>query len=199
MSGPPNSVRYSLDLVTRICERVAQGEFLKRICGEPDMPHFTTFYDWMRQYPEAARIYRDLAWVVRAHGFVDEILALVDEAPERVTVTYGEGEERRTETRIDPAWVNLQRLRADKRQWVASRLCSEYGDRVSAEITGKGGAPIAIAAAVASISDADAMAIYAQLVGGHATVTVQAPAAEDEADDPLLPNGHGSGELADAD
>lgn len=35
-------------VVDAICERLARGEGLMVICRDPDMPHFSTVYDWRK-------------------------------------------------------------------------------------------------------------------------------------------------------
>ena len=46
-------VEFSLSLTEKICDRIASGERLTRICAEKDMPAARTFYKWLRHSPEA--------------------------------------------------------------------------------------------------------------------------------------------------
>lgn len=61
-------------LELEIVERVELGESITRICSEPDMPHFTTVYYWIRNRPTFRAQYRtarDMR-LVRAARAADE-------------------------------------------------------------------------------------------------------------------------------
>lgn len=45
---------YSIERIDAICERMAQGEPLAKICRDPEMPGLRTVYDWRDAHPEAA-------------------------------------------------------------------------------------------------------------------------------------------------
>jgi uncharacterized protein (DUF1684 family) len=94
---------------------------------------------------------------MRGQFHADGVIAIADEKPEYVTTI--DEETGRTTTRIDPAWVNLQRLRIDVRKWIAARLYpKKYGERV--EVTGKDGKPIEYRNA-GEMSDAQLEAVVA--------------------------------------
>ena len=41
--------KYSKALVEEICERIALGESLRRICADPEMPTLKTLYNWHKR------------------------------------------------------------------------------------------------------------------------------------------------------
>ena len=50
---------FSQEIADKVCERIAQGEPLRQICRDDEMPAWRTVYDWLDAEPEfAARIAR---------------------------------------------------------------------------------------------------------------------------------------------
>jgi hypothetical protein len=45
---------YSEALTAKICERIATGEAWTRICREPEMPSYGSFYRWRKEHPDFA-------------------------------------------------------------------------------------------------------------------------------------------------
>ena len=122
-TAPRPPVEYSLDLVTEICARIAEGGYLKVICREAGKPHYTTFFRWLQAHPEAQELYR-AARQMGGHWHADRIIEMCDEQPERVKDEKGAA-------RIDSGWVQLQRVRIDALKWVASKwFPKEYGDKL---------------------------------------------------------------------
>ena len=63
---------YSEDVARDICDRLIEGESLKAICSDPDMPSRTVVYEWLRDYPAFADNYAR-ARTLQADTFADEI------------------------------------------------------------------------------------------------------------------------------
>lgn len=121
---------YSEEVAEEILERIAQGEFLTRICATPDMPHRTTVVDlWCKIVEGFAARYKQ----ARDAGF--------DERLERALLAFYESPgvivDENGRTRIDPAWVQLVKakfwgeLEALKR-WDPQR----YGDMIKQQHSG---------------------------------------------------------------
>lgn len=112
---------FSQEAADIICDRLAKGESLRRICGEPrdpSVPGMNTVFRWLAENDTFAKQYAR-ARDVQADTFVDEIVAIAD------------GEVGPTD---DPA---RDRLRIDARKWVAARMApKKYGDKVQTEHTG---------------------------------------------------------------
>lgn len=106
----------------KICERVANGEFLKRICREPDQPSTITFWSWRNADAVLFASYTR-AQEARAELLVDETNDLVETAP---TYTDEKGVKR-----VDGAGVGMLKLKVATRQWTASKLLPKrYGERI---------------------------------------------------------------------
>ena len=109
-------VRYSPELATRICERLATGETLRAVCRDEGMP------------TEAA--VRD--WVIRDHdGFASHYARARDKGLDALADQVIEISDRSDLAPDD------RRVRVDTRKWYLSKLAPKrYGDRIQHEHTG---------------------------------------------------------------
>jgi hypothetical protein len=111
---------YSAALVKKICEQLANGEGLTRICQQPGMPHVSTVMAWLIQHKEFSEAY------VRAREAQGELMdqMILDAAtaePERVTISLGGGTAA-TKTQIDAGEIQHRRLKIDALKWRAAHL-----------------------------------------------------------------------------
>lgn len=98
----------------KICNRLAGGMSLRKICEIDGMPSRETVRNWRLVYPEFNRQYH-LARQDQADYWADEIVDIADEAKD----------------------VQLARLRVDARKWIACKLHPRaYGDRQAIELSG---------------------------------------------------------------
>lgn len=122
--------KYSQALADRICERLADGETLRAICRDSDMPDERTVRGWALNvdspfFPQYARS-REIGY----HGMFDEIKEIADTPQEGVTVKDGPNG---TETRTGDM-IEHRRLRVDSRKWMlAKALPKIYGDKIELE------------------------------------------------------------------
>jgi hypothetical protein len=126
---------FTQEIADEICERLAKGESLRKICGaERDdfIPGQTTVFKWLAENEAFAKQYAR-ARELQADRFVDEIIEIADSP----NATVGEGGE---PILRDP---QRDRLRVDARKWVASKLApKKYGDKVAHVGGGEDDAPI---------------------------------------------------------
>lgn len=108
--GRPSS--YSPEIADAICEELANGAVLYRICKErDDFPDTRTVYRWMEANEEFRRKYAR-ARERQAEYFADQIITISDTATD----------------------AQLARLQVDARKWHASKTAPKrYGDRVMQE------------------------------------------------------------------
>ena len=118
---PGRPTTYTEALALQICERIASGEALVRICREAAMPGITTVYRWLLEREPFRNMY------VRAREdpadtLADEIQAIADEPMlgERVTVK-GKGKKRTREV-VTGDMIEHRRLRVEARKWIAAKL-----------------------------------------------------------------------------
>lgn len=134
VGGRPS--KYTPELADRICEELATGRALTRICKEEDWcPDEATVFRWLARYPEFREKYAE-ARQLGAERRAVEILAIADEEPMMVTDQNGV-------TRVDTGWVQWQRLRVDSRKWELSKLLpKKYGDKIDLNHGGQADNPI---------------------------------------------------------
>ena len=111
--GRPSA--YTPEVAQEICERIAAGESLRRICDADHMPAPATVCLWVTDDREGFA--EQYARARRAQGtlLADEIFAIAD----------GSGD------------VARDRLGVDTRKWYLSKVLPKlYGDKVEVEHTG---------------------------------------------------------------
>lgn len=131
---------FSQELADRLCERLADGESLRSICEEDEMPNKATVFRWLAKFPDFSDQYAR-ARETQADSLFDEILAIADDGRNDWMKRHGD----------DERWVEngeaLRRsqLRVDARKWMAGKLRpKKYGEKITQEHTGEDGGPLVI-------------------------------------------------------
>lgn len=107
--------KFSEELFDNICERIADGESLSAICRNEDMPNAATVFRWLGNDADLSDRYAR-ARETQADNFVDEIVAIADEAED----------------------AQLARLQIDARKWVAGKMRpKKYGDKIDVTSDGE--------------------------------------------------------------
>ncbi len=141
-------VEFTPELRAEFCERIAGGETVREIVADRHMPSEKSIYLALAADEAFAAQYGQ-AREAQLVGWEDEILRIADDATNDY-VTRKRGDEE--VVTVDHDHINRSRLRIDARKWLmAKRLPKRYGERVSTEVSGPGGAPIA----VENVSDRD--------------------------------------------
>lgn len=118
---------YTEEKALHICEQIAQGRPLTKICKEDGMPGVATVYRWLTEQPLFAERYTR-AREDQADTMADELVAIADETPETETVFDKNGNP--IDIRMHSAYVQWQKNRVDARKWVAAKLKPrKYGDK----------------------------------------------------------------------
>lgn len=111
--GRPSS--YTEAKADDICELLAFGTPMKRICKKTGFPHYNTVLKWQRDIPEFADL-SARAKEAGTHALADECLKIADSK------------------KIDPA---DKRIRIDTRMRLIGKWNSRaYGDKLGVDITG---------------------------------------------------------------
>jgi hypothetical protein len=108
-----------------ICEQIAEGKSLRKVLLHKDMPGSETFYKWLDSDTDKSKRY------TRAHDDRVEVRF------ESIEADYNETPERDADTnKIDPGWVQLQRLKIHSKQWELSKLNpKKYSDKIQVDTT----------------------------------------------------------------
>ena len=113
MSGRPST--FSEKIADAVCESIADGESLRAICKDPDMPSKSSVCKWLGQHEAFADQYAR-ARDAQADAHFDEIVHIAD-------------------TEEDP---QRARVRIDARKWTAGKQRpKKYGDRLGVDLDGQ--------------------------------------------------------------
>lgn len=126
--GRPST--FAQEVADAICARLAEGESLRAICRDADMPEMRTVMRWLdaadadgfrQQYARAREVGMD--------AMAEELLDIADEA-EVVQKVGRDGET--MEVTFDSTAVARNRLRVDTRKWLLSKMApKKYGDKLA--------------------------------------------------------------------
>jgi len=128
---------FTQEIADAICERIADGESLRSICRDENMPSKTSVFRWLA----ANEVFCDQytrAREAQADAFVDEMVDIADDTSRDFkTKTNSDGEEYEV---ADTDHIQRSKVRIDTRKWIAARMQpKKYGDKVTNEVTGKDG------------------------------------------------------------
>lgn len=117
---------YSQDVAAVICQRLTEGESLRKICADEAMPDRSTVLRWLESHEDFAAIH------ARAResqaDYMDDLI--LD-----------------TANASTPESSPADRVKIGAYQWRAERLKpKKYGPRLTAELTGPDGGPIRVIA-----------------------------------------------------
>ena len=114
---------FTEDTGDAICERLIEGESLRSICRDENMPNAATVCRWLAAN-QAFREQYALARESQGDTYADEIVDIADDKSND-TIKDEQGQER-----PNTEWITRSRLRVDARKWVASKLKPKvYGDK----------------------------------------------------------------------
>lgn len=135
-TGRPSS--FTQEVADAICERLADGQSLREICQDEDMPNRATVFRWLAKFKEFSDQYAH-AREEQADSLFDEILSIADDGRNDWMEKHGkEGENIGWQENGEA--LRRSQLRIDARKWMAGKLRPKrYGDRTQMELTGPQG------------------------------------------------------------
>lgn len=130
---------FSQEVFDRICERIADGESLRAICADDDMPSKANVFRWLAANKEAADQYAR-ARDAQADAIFDEILDIADSAVNDWMEVHGQDD---AGYRVNGEHIQRSKLRIDARKWMAGKLRPKvYGDKLEVSGPGDGGSHV---------------------------------------------------------
>lgn len=121
-------LEYDQMIADEICERIADGESLRRICQDEHLPNKSTVFKWLAIIPAFADQYAH-AREAQADTMADDILQIADDGLNDKYMD-DDGVER-----VDHDVVARSRLRVDARKWLAAKMApKKYGERIQQEV-----------------------------------------------------------------
>lgn len=120
---------YRSALADIICELIADGKSLRKICDDEDMPNKATVFRWLALHKEFSDQYAK-ARESQADTLFDEVLAIADQ--------YDSAQDK-----LEVDHINRARLRIDARKWMAGKLRpKKYGEKL--ELSGDAESPLQV-------------------------------------------------------
>ena len=127
---------YCPELIDKICDRLTQGESLKTICKDADMPNTSSIFLWLAKYPEFSDKYAR-AKSAQMDTMAEEIVEISDDRSNDVTVDEKGNE------KVDWECVQRSKLKVDTRKWLMSKLApKKYGELKTLQHQGPNGGPM---------------------------------------------------------
>ncbi|SDG34785.1 terminase small subunit protein [Pelagibacterium luteolum] len=128
---------FSEAIADAICERIANGESLRAICADDDMPAKSSVFKWLSLHETFADQYAR-AREAQADALFDDILNIAD------TPLVGQKTKATSDGKLETTegdMIEHRRLQVDARKWMASKLQpKKYGDKT--QLTGDAENPI---------------------------------------------------------
>lgn len=123
------------EIFDKICQRIEEGESLRSVLRDKDMPSSRTFFKWIDEDEEKVKQYAR-STSIRADLIFDEILEISDNTIEGSVIhVKGDGTE---EVRTGDM-LGHRRLQVDARKWILSKMNpKKYGDKSELDLTSKG-------------------------------------------------------------
>lgn len=132
---------YSPEITGKILERISDGESLRSICDDEDMPGRSTVFRWLAAHQEFRDQYAH-AREAQADALFDEILLIADDGRNDWMLRKFGDDERWVE---NGEALRRSQLRVDARKWMAGKLRpKKYGEKVTQEHTGPDGGDLVI-------------------------------------------------------
>lgn len=126
-------VEFSQDLFDTICERIADGESLRAICRDEDMPSQTAVFKWLAKDAALVEQYAR-AREAQADTLFDEMLDIADNARNDWMASGGEDDAGYT---LNGEHIQRSKLRIDTRKWMAGKMRPKvYGDKIDVAHSG---------------------------------------------------------------
>lgn len=129
---------YSDKLVTELCNRMIEGNSLRRVCMADDMPSMSTVLRWLAD--EEKKFFQSQyarAKEIQAEAMAEDILSISDDGTNDTYVDDNGN------VKTDHDVIARSRLRVDTRKWLMSKMAPKrYADKVQQELSGPDGVPL---------------------------------------------------------
>lgn len=126
--------KYTEEIATELCRRLADGESLNSICKGDEFPAESTVREWVITNKDGFSAKYATAREAGYLKMADELLDIADNAQnDWMDKQFGD----RTERVVDNEALGRSKLRVDTRKWLLSKMLPKvYGDKITNEITG---------------------------------------------------------------
>ncbi len=134
---------YTLELSDLICSRIAEGESMRSISRDENLPAMSTLFKWLRTHSEFSEQYAR-AKEQSTDALFEDLLDIADDGTNDWMEKHDE-EGGCIGWRENGEAMQRSKLRVDVRKWALSKLKpKKYGDKIQQEISGPDGGPVAV-------------------------------------------------------
>ena len=127
------SVKYSKTIFKQICDRIAQGESLRRICREEGYPSASAVVQWVMDDKDNCSKQYVRAREIQAMLMLDEIREIADDGTSDFLKLDRDGN-----PVMDKEFAARSKLRVDTLKWSMSKVLPKvYGDKLDLHHAGK--------------------------------------------------------------
>lgn len=126
--------KFSTELADLICQRICDGQSVREICRDEEMPAMSTVFRWLA---EKTTFQEQYARAKGAQGeyYAEEILDIADDGTNDWVERKG-SEGQSLGWVLNGEHVQRSRLRVDSRKWLLSKLLpKKYGDKIEIDQT----------------------------------------------------------------
>lgn len=121
------------DVFDEICERLADGESLRSICKDSELPDKSTFFRFLRANPQR----RDQYTRAKEEGCTAIAEDAIDIADDGSNDWMRDNDPENQGYRLNGEHVQRSKLRVETRKWFLAKLQPKvYGDKSAVELTG---------------------------------------------------------------
>lgn len=132
-AAPGRPSTYTKETADLICERIANGESLRAICDDADMPDKATVFRWLKVETDFCDQYAR-AREAQADALFDEILHISN------TPMVGEKTKTDKDGKVEITtgdMIEHRRLQIEARKWMAGKLKpKKYGEKLDLNVSG---------------------------------------------------------------
>lgn len=132
-AGRPSE--FNQDMADLLCQELSMGKSLRTVCFGEDRPAISTFFRWMRDYPQFRKQY-EVAKQEASDAMAEEIMDIADDGTnDYLTKERPDGT---TFEVVNSEHVQRSRLRIDTRKWLMAKMKpKKYGDKLDLTSDGK--------------------------------------------------------------
>ncbi|SHM41178.1 hypothetical protein [Bradyrhizobium lablabi] len=123
LAKPKRPTEFADEIFDIVCERMTEGEGLREICSDPQMPSKTTFLRWVEKDDGRQRRYQ-LAREALMDHYADQIRAIAWDDSNDTVKREGKPD------LCNHEWINRSRLKVDTLKFLMAKLHPKrYGDK----------------------------------------------------------------------
>lgn len=139
---------FTQDKADEICNLLAEGKSLRKICESEDFPSKTTIFRWLGANTKFRDQYAH-AREAQAEYMAEEILDIADDGTNDYGFKEGDTKEGASANPVFLAeHVQRSKLRVDSRKWLLSKMApKKFGEFQRTELTGKDGGALILSIA----------------------------------------------------